>query len=311
MELSKATLELLRDEAYVLLCRDTLQESMKTLEQEKTVLVNSRPPFGVLAAKKTRDAFESSLKTAGVTEAALRTRLDRAARYETWLNRCIRRELATYLEAISAEYQRVAQIKRLLDEWEHCATRQLPDILVAFAREMRGLRLAAAESGRAEPACAHELALLREITVRVEQHQDHLGHVAAAVNVHALEIGLIDVRVPSLPQFRRSAWVDWLCVIPLEQAIADVTRVEAEVRAFIHGGMQPIMGRLQASRVGCVQRQENYLQQYWDQLRAHAQAHWVEERDVDQVLDTLAERYDGDIVRRQREVTHNPFVSER
>jgi hypothetical protein len=74
--------------------------------------------------------------------------------------------------------------------------------------------------------------------------------------------------------------------------------------------MQPIAGRLQASRVSSVQRQENYLQQYWDQLRAHAQAHWVEERDVDQVLDTLGERYDDAIARRQREVTHNPFVSE-
>jgi hypothetical protein len=310
MELSKASLELLRDEAYILLCRETLQESLKTLEQEKAVLVNSRPPFGVLAAKKTRNAFETSIRQAEDTNAALRSRLDRAARYETWLQRCIRRELAAHLELVSAEYQRVAQIRRLLDEWEYCVTRQLSDTLVAFAREMRGFRLAGAEPGRVDPPGAEELALLREIALRLEQLQDYLGHLASVVNAHALEIGLIDVRVPPLPQFRRAVWVDWLRVIPLEQSIADITRVEAEVRAFVHGGMQPIVGRLQASRVSSVQRQEDYLQQYWEQLRAHAQSHWVEEREVDHVLDTLADRYEEAIARRQREVSYNPFLSE-
>ena len=92
---------------------------------------------------------------------------------------------------------------------------------------------------------------------------------------------------------------------------ADVTRVESEVRAFLHNGMQPVIGRLQASRVSCAQAHDKFLQQYWDQLRAHAQAHWVEERGVDQVLDTMAQRYDPDILRRQRDVMHNPFTSER
>jgi hypothetical protein len=311
MELSKATLELLRDEAYVFLCRETVQENLKALEGEKAHLVSSRPPFGVLAAKKTRDAFESSRRTADDTEAALRTRLTRVARFETWLQRCIRRELAPYLEAVSVEYQRVSQIKRLLDEWEQCMVRFLPDTLVAFAREMRALRQAGAEAGRGEQPFGHELAVLREIVVRVEAQQDHLTRIAAAVNAHALEIGLVDVRVPPLPQFRRRVWVEWLSAIPLDQALADVTRVEGEMRAFLNTGMEPVIGRLQASRVSCVQRQENYLQQYWDQLRAHAQAHWVEERDVDDVLDAMALRYDPDITRRQREVTHNPFLAEK
>jgi hypothetical protein len=310
MQLSRATLELLRDEAYVILCRETLQESLKGVERDREQLVNSRPPFGVLAGKKAREAFETSLKTTDETEAALRDRLTRTVRFETWLHRCIRRELAVYLEAASAEYQRVTQIKRMFDEWEDCVKRYLPDTLVAFVREMRALRLAAGEVGRVEQACTHELALLREIAVRVEELQDRLSRISNTVNAHALQIGLLDVHVPPLPQFRRGAWVDWLCMIPLDQAVADVTRAEAELRAFLHNGMQNVAGRLQASRVSCAQAQEKFLQQYWDQLRAHAQAHWVEERDIDQVLDALAERYEADIVRRQREVTHNPFMSE-
>src|SRR5687768_5662776 len=148
MVLSKATLEHLRDEAYVCLCRETVQESLKALERNKAELVNSRPPFGVLAGKKTREAFESSLRSTDDTEAALRDRLARAERYDTWLHRCISHDLSAYLQAVNPEYQRVSEIKRLLDEWERCVTRLLPDTLVAFAREMRGLRLAANSSGR-------------------------------------------------------------------------------------------------------------------------------------------------------------------
>lgn len=310
MQLSKATLELLRDEAYVTLCREALQEKLRSVEQEKEGMVSSRPPFGVLAAKKTRDAYDAMLRAADDTAVALRERLTQTARFETWLHRCIRRDLAAYLESVNAEYRRVDYIRNLVAEWEKAVTRTLPDMLVAFARELRGLRLAAAEVGRAEQTGAHELALLYEIIVRLEEHQDRLSQMSSTITRFALEIGLIDVRVPPLPQFRRRAWIDWLCAIPLEQAIADITRVEGEVRAFLNGGVKSLVGQLQASRVSCVQRQGNYVQQYWDQLREHALAHWVEERDVDQVLRMLAMRYDGEIARRQREMTHNPFQTD-
>ena len=311
MELSRATLELLRDEAYVILCRESLQEGLKAIEQQKEHIVNSRPPFGVLAAKKTREAFADSLKAADANEAALRERLTQSARYATWLQRCIRRDLAAFLAAGSPEYQRVTQIIRLLDEWEDCVKRTFPDMLVAFAREMRALRNIAAQAGRDETAREHELAVLREIAVRVEKVQDHLAEIAATVNAHAREIGMVDLRMPPLPQFPRTAWADWLCVVPLDQAIADVTRAEGEIRSFLHAGMQTIRGRLQAARVSCAQAHDEFLQQYWDQLRAHAQTHWVDERDVYEVLDFMERRYEADIARRQREVTYNPFSAER
>jgi len=306
MELSIATLQLLRDEAYVALCRSAVQEYLKNLQRNKVSLVNSRPPFGVLAPKKTREAFESSLRTTDDTEAAMRFRLTRVEKYETWLNRCISRELGTYLGAVSPEYQRVDEIKLLLGDWEKGVTRLLPDTLVAFAREMRGLRLAVSTPNRLDRPSADEIALLYEIAMRVESQLDRLAQIAATVNKHALEIAL-EVRLAPLPMFRRSAWVNWLCAVPLDQALIDVARAEGEIRTFLND-MQPIYGRLQASRVSCVQRQENYLQQYWSQLRAHAQSHWVEEREVDEVLDTLASRYDANIKQREREVTYNPFL---
>src|SRR5688572_8963282 len=126
MELSRATLELLRDEAYISLCREAVQENLRSLERDKTQLVNSRPPFGVLAAKKTRDAFESSLRNTDETKSALRDRLMRIDKYETWLHRCIARDLGGYLAVVSPEHKRVGEIKALLDDWERSVTRLLP-----------------------------------------------------------------------------------------------------------------------------------------------------------------------------------------
>ncbi len=60
MSLSEDTIGLLRDEAYLLLCRDTVQGALNLAAEKKDEVASTRPPFGVLARKKTREAFESS-----------------------------------------------------------------------------------------------------------------------------------------------------------------------------------------------------------------------------------------------------------
>ena len=101
-------------------------------------------------------------------------------------------------------------------------------------------------------------------------------------------------------------------MLPPDQAIAELTQVETEVRAFVVGGTDPVIARLEASRDACTQLESKALELYWDQLRAHARAHYVEERDIDDVLKMLAQRYvSADIVRRQRELPSNPFLAER
>src|SRR4051812_48736076 len=119
MGLPQPTIELLRDEAYVGVCRGALQERLDALERETTELVNSRPPFGVLAFRRTRDAFEHSLQVATESNAALRERPVRFARIETWLRACLKEDLAKYLEEVSPEYQRLTRVQRLLSEWEY------------------------------------------------------------------------------------------------------------------------------------------------------------------------------------------------
>jgi hypothetical protein len=85
MELSEATLELLQNEAYVFLCREVVEDTLASLEREKAEIASTRPPFGVLARKETREAFTRSMRTALDNEAALRDRLAQISGIEEWL----------------------------------------------------------------------------------------------------------------------------------------------------------------------------------------------------------------------------------
>ncbi len=309
MELSAETLEMLRDEAYVFLCREVVQEKLDALAQEKAAIASTRPPFGVFARKSTRDAFTQSMRTALDSESALRDRLAQITRLEDWLHPLIRRDIVAYMEAVSVDYRRFPQIEALLVEWER-GMQALPEMLVALTRDMRGLREAMA-AGRRD--VAQEFAVLRDIAVRVENHYLELARASVAVAEHARAIGSAEIRVPALPNLQRVTWVSRLGVMPVEQVVAEIARVESEVRAFITGGVEPATVRLQMARELCAQLQENFLQSYWNQLRTHARIHYVEERDLDEVLISLAQRYvDGTIAKRQQALaTNNPFLAER
>jgi hypothetical protein len=101
-------------------------------------------------------------------------------------------------------------------------------------------------------------------------------------------------------------------MLPLDQGVIEVTCVEKEVRDFLADGIDLVHARLEVSRDVCAQLENKTLEQYWNQLRAHAQAHYVEERDVDDVLAMLAQRYvSADLARREKELLSNPFNTER
>jgi hypothetical protein len=208
----------------------------------------------------------------------------------------------------------MARLQRLLSHWES-GIQKLPDMLVGFARDLRALRQSASAAIEVTPAtsppCAHEFAVLRATAVTLEEEQRELDQIATAINGQIMQLAGNDVRLPAVPAFRRTVWVDWLSLIPLEQAVGEVTRVEFEVRSFLQSGLQPVAAKLQATRAWCTLTQENLVEQYWTQLRAHALAHYVEERDVDEVLETLAQHYEPEIARGQREPAPDVFHAER
>ena len=290
--------------------RQALESKLTSLEREKESIASTRPPFGMLARKETREAFTRSMRTALDNEAALRDRLAQIRGIEAMLRPRLRADIADYLAEVSPDFARFPQVRARLEDWDR-SFRLLPDLLTAFARELRGARQAAAGPAGVKNF-VQTLATLRESAVGLERQHHELLVITGAVG-EITETGPGgEICAPPLPDFRRVSWVSRLAVIPLNQAVAEVTRFEKEVREFLAGGKDTAFARLEASRDVCTQLESRAVEQYWEQLRLHARAHYVEERDIDDVLAMLTQRYvSADIVRRQKALSTNPFLAER
>lgn len=298
MELSRLTLELLRDEAYILLCRETILTEMEARTRDKS---SGQPAASAGAARSSkRGGLLASLFPAEDPDVALYSRLTRISRLASWLQQRLRVELSEHLEATHAGFKSGIRVQQTLNEWDFCVRHVLPDSLADFARELRGLRQTLADAERkGVPAAPPDFAALRRIAGRVEEQQIQVARIAAAVAGHAQAINAAEVLPPSLPNFRRLVWVDWLSVVPGEKLAAELTRIESELRTFLNRRHAEILETLQANRNACSARQEKILQEYWDRLRAHAQAHFVEELELDAVLDSLSHRYEPEIAQRE------------
>ena len=85
VQLSAETIACLRDEAYAQLCRDSLTREAEAAAHETLRIEATRPPFGLLASKRTREDYETSLRSALHTETELRERLMQVGQLEQWL----------------------------------------------------------------------------------------------------------------------------------------------------------------------------------------------------------------------------------
>lgn len=271
---------------------------MEALNREKSLATRSHPSAPGPASGRNRATKESYYDRD--PETALYTRLAQIGRLESWIQQRLRAELSAHLEATSPAYQCGMRIQQALNEWEFCVRHVLPDSLAEFARELRGFRQTVEGTRRRETdATAAELLALRRIAKRVEDQQLQIARISAAIAGHAQQFGASDVLPPTLPNFRRLVWVDWLTVVPVEQRLLEITRIESEIRSFLNRGLAATLGLVQSSRNACSARQDAVLQEYWQRLRAYAQSHFIEESELDAVLDSLSFRYEPEITRRE------------
>jgi hypothetical protein len=310
MELSETTLGHLRDEAYAFLAREALLARIEELDRERTKVASTRPPFGgILARRESREAFARSMRVVDDNDAVLRDQLAQISGIVDWLRPNIRHDVSTYLASVSPDYCRLLQIAARLDDWER-SYHGVPELLTAFARDLKGLRLALAPEKKSHALVAVELASLRESAERLVAQQNELQLIEKAALALAPANLAALILFPALPDLQRVAWVSRLAVIPPEKALIEVARVEKETREFLADPKTRTFARLQASRESCEQQLNQTLEGYWNQLRAHARAHYVEERDVADIIAMLSERYvDADIRRRQQALSVDPFSS--
>ncbi len=305
VELTESLMTHLRDEAYAFLVQQALEAELAGLAREKAAVATRKPKFGVLSGRKSREDFDRSMQTVADSAAALHDRLAQIKGIAEWLRPVVRKDVSSYLASVSPDYCRLLQIHARLDDWGRSYA-QLPETLLAFARDLRELRQAVEQ----EPAASGRgLAVLRESAESLARchHEFFIIEQAALMQAPA---GIAErIRFPRLPELKRLPWVGRIAVLAAPQLIAEVARVETEFREFLAGPGKTVSAQLQASGAVCLQLANQALDDYWTVLREHARKHYVEECGVDDVIATLTERYiHTDLQRRQEALTVAPFT---
>jgi hypothetical protein len=303
-QLSADSIACLRDEAYTYLCRESLTQQLARIESDKAQILTTRPPFGLLASKKSRETYEASLNSALHAESEVRAKLSEVERVDLWVKSKLQDALNDYLTVVNPDHQLFNQISDLVDRWQN-AVGGLGEHALAFARDLR----AAAKPDLNRSRNVHAIAILRSAAA-------YLYSEAAKVEMIAQEAARLgegklpqETRLPALPAFRPSTWVDRTFVLTPAKCAAELEAAEVEARAFCTAGKNDLLIRAEKTRAASLYTRQAYLEGYWQQLRAHALKYYVQPHNVDEVLAQLLARYlADDLERHQLERTRNPFT---
>lgn len=297
MNLPAELVSLLQDEAYSVLCQESLLEALAKLNREKEELLSTRPPFGMLATSHTRQIFRTSMRAALDNEIGLRNRIEQLGQIDVWLKGEIERALNAYLPTVSAEFRICEEAAAVVTKWEH-AVSSLDEASLALARDTRGVAAALnpmpvpnqapPTPAAIESARQRSLANLRITIVAIQAGIDEVRNVCTEF-AQLCDTRADALQLPPPPEFRNLAWVDKLAILPGPQATAEAVRAEAEARAFCSNGIKNLLRQSSEVRDACHDAAKAILAQHWRQLSAYAQANYVKERDLDEVLAELVQ----------------------
>ncbi|HTQ32232.1 MAG TPA: hypothetical protein VMI53_13555 [Opitutaceae bacterium] len=317
MSLPEETIILLRDEAYLALCRETLNEALAGVAAHKQEVVNTRPPFGLLATPGTRKIFETTMQAVLDNESSLEGRRAKIDTLEHWLKSTLQTKLHYYLWEESPDYRYSAEVVAAIDAWE----RQVDpygEYLQAFARELKNTAAAIGgpkqNSRAAFDARAAAMAELRLAAGKLDTASAKLEAAARALSQAVMGTIYDKVRVLVSPFADMTQWVDNLAPLSDAEAFATTQSEEADVRSLLAKKLSPLHARAEAARGTVAEAARNYFENYWKQLREHALTYYVEDRQVDEVLDELTERHVAATRQRGQQLMEDkpdPYLHER
>jgi hypothetical protein len=317
MSLPDDVILLLRDEAYLDLCRTALTEAQERLVAEKEQVEQTRPPFGILATRKQKEAFEASMQSVLSNEAGIAARLGKLDAIEKWLKNAIHDRLRDYLRQASDNYRRSAKIAESIRAWdrliEHygeqllALARNIKNVAVSFLGAAGGTRSAFADRAQA-------FAELRMGADNLDRTAVQLDSLSRTMAMYAVNSPYKDVQLAELPIKGVVAWVDALALKHDRDALPAAQEMESDARVLVAKRLSDFHASAAAALETIAKIEDKELESYWEVLRAHALAHYVQERDVDEVLNELNDRYVvATIERRQRliESQADPYGHER
>jgi hypothetical protein len=317
MSLPDDVISLLRDEAYLDLCRNALKDALEHLVAEKKQVSETRPPFGILASKKQREVFENSMQTMLDTETAIEGRLGKLEAIERWLKNAIRERLRDYLKQASENYRRSAKITEAVNSWdrliEHygeqllALARNIKNVSVSFAGAAGGVRSAFGDRAQAFAELRMGADSLDRTALQLESLTRSMAMIAA--NSPYKDVVLVELPIKGVVN-----WVDNMALQHDKDALPAAQEMEADARNVVSKKLNHFHANAAAALEAIAGIENQELESYWEVLRAHALAHYVQERDVDEVLNELNERYVvSNIERRQRAIESqaDPYGHER
>ncbi len=315
MELPEDIIGWLRDEAYLSLCGEAVRAALDSAAKEKDAVASTRPPFGVLASKKARETFEHSMHTVLTTEVALHNRQEKIQALEGAVMARLRPALHRYLEGLSTDYRQRPEVLAAVDAWE-ALLEGYGEQLQAFARELR--QTLNAISG---PAPVTQEEFEERMRTYAALHHAAGGVDAVAGGLEAAARRLTACANPLFPSptvggpplTGQEQWAGRATSLGDTALVAEIGRAEATVRELLADNLGSLHARAEAAREQIEHAAGQYLQSYWNQLRAHATAHYVEEKDVDEVIAEVTERHHTAELKRQRTrlATDDPYMGER
>ena len=153
MELTEETLEHLRNEVLVGLCRERIEARRAELERRKEELAGRRGPLSLFSKRTSKDALQRERREVDATLENLQHQLALLRETGGRVSAVIRADLELYLESSSEDYQQLSTHLRKVGVWQR-KLRESGEFLTAFARELRELRSAATGGQRARAVAA-------------------------------------------------------------------------------------------------------------------------------------------------------------
>ena len=305
---------LLQDEAYAILCRESLVEEMDKIKSAKEKILTTRPPFGMLASSEVRQEFRTSLRAAMDNEAGLQGRLDQISHIDAWLKTAIENALQNYLPQGSQDYHICHEAAQVVGHWED-TIQTLHDLAVALARDahalnvlVKGGTVSDMKTPLVHQTRARTLANLRDTALGMQ------AGLSNVLDVQQEFIRLCDaqadgLKLPSAPAFHDAAWVDHVAKLSDSQAGVELGTCETECRTFCATGIIALLREGGEVRESCIDAGRAILAKYWRQLRIHAQEHYVKAREVDEVIAELSKHREAADTKRRQATFENATVA--
>jgi hypothetical protein len=316
MSLPEPLIILLQDEAYLDLAQDTVREALDGIQAQKEEVSSTRPPFGIIATKRMRDAFTSSMQAVLDTEAGLHTRLAKIEVVAKSIKGQLRPAIHSYLETALPDYGAGTRVLAGFDAWERCLVEEYGEMMKGYARELKNTRMLVQSTPTfTADVYARRIRAFAELQLEAE----NLDSIATLLDVSGQRISNLcgtlyaEVQAPPPPFAQQTPWVEQIVTVGDADMMVALAERETAVRAHLGDELASIRAQAAAAREKLGIIAATCLDNYWEQLRAHAKQYYVQESDVDEVLTRLEARYVTADIRRHRQAIaqSDPYGVER